>query len=114
MYVYHLNLIIFKTLILTIYNECLRSYICVLYAVNNAYAVSPSDISKKIYYACVQSQDFCLWWVVTLISTFKSGYVNTIKCRYNVVQYGKILHKLLQELRQNINLDPQKTPQTSP
>ena len=40
----------------------------------------------------------------------------TVECRYNAVQYCKILHKLLQELRQNINqmLDPQKTPHTPP
>ena len=41
---------------------------------------------------------------------------NTVECRYNAVQYCKILHEWLQELRQNINqmLDPQKTPHTSP
>ena len=41
---------------------------------------------------------------------------NTIECRYNAVQYSKLLHKWLPELRPNINkmLDPQKTPHTSP
>ena len=40
----------------------------------------------------------------------------TVECRYNAAQCCKILHKLFQELRQNINhmLDPQKTPQTLP
>ena len=40
----------------------------------------------------------------------------TVKCRYNKVQYGTILHKWMQHLRQNINqmLDSQKTPHTSP
>ena len=35
---------------------------------------------------------------------------NTVECHYNMVQYCKILHKWLQELRKNINqiLDPQK------
>ena len=35
-------------------------------------------------------------------------WMNTVEYRYNVVQYNKILHKCLQELRQNINqmLDP--------
>ena len=41
---------------------------------------------------------------------------HTVECHYNAVQYRKILHKSLQELRQNINwmLDPQKTPHSSP
>ena len=36
---------------------------------------------------------------------------DTVECRYNVVQYCKILHKWLQELRQNISeiLDSQRT-----
>ena len=40
----------------------------------------------------------------------------TVKCRYNAVQYCKILNTLLQELRQNINQmrDLKKTPNTSP
>ena len=40
----------------------------------------------------------------------------TVECRYNMVQYSKILHKWLQELGQNITqmVDPQKTPHTSP
>ena len=40
----------------------------------------------------------------------------TVEHRYKAVQYCKILHKLLQELRQNINqmMDPQNTPHTSP
>ena len=40
----------------------------------------------------------------------------TVECRYNAVQYRKILHKWLHEHRQNINqmLDPQKKPHTSP
>ena len=40
----------------------------------------------------------------------------TVKCRYNAVQYCKILNTLLQELRQNINQmrDLKKTPHTSP
>ena len=39
----------------------------------------------------------------------------TVECRYNVVQYCKILHKWLQELRQNINqMLEHKTPHTSP
>ena len=39
-----------------------------------------------------------------------------IECRYNAVQYSKILHKWLRESRQNINqmLDPQTTPHTPP
>ena len=38
------------------------------------------------------------------------------KCHDNAVQYCKILHKQLHQLRQNINqmLDPQKTPHTLP
>ena len=38
--------------------------------------------------------------------------INTVECHHNAVQYDKILHKWLQELRENINqmLDPQKTP----
>ena len=41
-------------------------------------------------------------------------FVITVNCRYNAVQYSKILHKKLQQLRQNINqmLHPQKTPHT--
>ena len=41
---------------------------------------------------------------------------DTVKCRYNAVQHCEILHKWLQELRQNINqmLDPQQTPHTLP
>ena len=40
----------------------------------------------------------------------------TVECRYNAVKYSKILHKLLQELGQNISqmLNPQKTPHSSP
>ena len=43
-------------------------------------------------------------------------FLITIEDRYNAVQYCKVLHKQLQELRQNMNqmLDPQKTPHTSP
>ena len=39
-------------------------------------------------------------------------YASTVECRYNAVQYYKILNKWLEELRKNINqmLDPQKTP----
>ena len=38
--------------------------------------------------------------------------MNTVKCRYYAFKYSKILHKWLQQFRQNINdmLDPQKTP----
>ena len=41
---------------------------------------------------------------------------NTVECRYNAVQYCKILHKWLQEQRHNINqvMDPQKIAHTSP
>ena len=40
----------------------------------------------------------------------------TVECHYNMVQYCKILHKYLQELRQDIYqmLDSQNTPHTSP
>ena len=34
---------------------------------------------------------------------------SSVKCRYNVVQYNMILHTSLLEMRQNINLNPQKT-----
>ena len=42
---------------------------------------------------------------------------NTVKCRYNTVQYNKILCTyIMQKLRQNIKwrLNPQKTAHTSP
>ena len=40
----------------------------------------------------------------------------TMECRYDAVQYNKILHTSLQDLRQNINqrLNPQNTPHSSP
>ena len=43
-------------------------------------------------------------------------YWNAVMCHYNMVQYSKMLHKLLQELRQNINqmLNSQKKPHTLP
>ena len=43
-------------------------------------------------------------------------WYNTLGCCHNAVQYYKISHEKLQELRQNINQmpDPQKTPHTSP
>ena len=60
-----------------------------------------------------------LWWPYGLnegLQTCVHSLSNTVECRYNAVQYSKVLHKLLQEFRQNINqmLDPQKTPHTSP
>ena len=43
-------------------------------------------------------------------------WLNAVGCHYNVIQYGKILHKQLNKLRQNINqmVDPQKIPNTLP
>ena len=40
------------------------------------------------------------------IIRFNALKISTVECRYNMVQYCKISHKWLQELRQNINQKP--------
>ena len=54
-------------------------------------------------------------WLFYKIWVCRENY-DTVECPYNAVQYGKILHKWFQELRQNITqmVDPHKTPHTSP
>ena len=49
---------------------------------------------------------------IQILFVKKSSLQYTVECLYNVVQYCKILHKWLQELRQDISqmLDTQKNP----
>ena len=51
-----------------------------------------------------------------LWASYGVSVVSKVECHFKGVQYSKILHKWLKELRQNVNqmLDPQKTPHTSP
>ena len=51
---------------------------------------------KWLMYRCKQA--------VVNTNYFTDSWVqNTVECRYNAFQYSEILHKWLQELRQNIN-----------
>ena len=82
---------------------------------------SDSEVSDRLSYRRWSDGLCCLGYVFILYWKFlwwerANTMQNTVECRYNAVQYCKLLHNWLQELRQNIDqiLDPQKTPHTSP
>ena len=58
----------------------------------------------------------CFFFIDSLFKVGEWSMPNTVKSRYNTVQYNMIFHTSLQQLRQKITqrLNPQNTPHTSP
>ena len=73
------------------------------------YIIYHTTIILLLYHT--QDKSFSYWYHIMLILAYILLY-HTVQCRYNAVQYDKILHKLLEELKQNINqmLDTHETP----